>query len=298
MAELKFDIAVLGCGIMGSGIARRACEQGLRTIAWDRTFSRAQAVGGGVEAAERLEDAAADASVVVTMLADADAVLDVMGDRGGLECMTTGSTWVQMATIGIDGTRRAQELAEQRRDMVFIDAPVSGSKAPAEQGRLLILASSDAASAPDSVTRLFEAIGQRTVWLGGAGQGTRMKLLMNAWLAALMEGVAETLALGDSLGLTPQQFEACITGSALAAPFAIAKIEKIISGATAHTEFPLKWATKDVRLALGARRENGHGTLPLLEGVANAWERAIGLGLGNADISAAYLALIAEASVA
>lgn len=255
---------------------------------WDHTQERARGVGEGVEAMERLQDAAGGADVVVTMVADAAAVLSVMDEQGGLSAMKPGSTWVQMATIGLDGITRAKQLAARCDDVIFVDAPVSGTKGPAEEGKLLLLASSDQSQGLDNAQAFFNAVGQRTVWLGPAGQGTRMKLVLNTWLAELMEALAETLATADALGITSQQLAQCIEGGPLAAPWAIAKLKKIENGATADTEFPLKWATKDVHLALEA--VSGKRDLPALKVIAHVWDQATS-SFGDQDVSAAYLAL-------
>ena len=132
MAEQHYDVAVVGCGIMGSAIARRVRRSGLRTIAWDRFIERARAVGEGVEAAPELQTATGSADVVVTMLADAAATLSVMDAHHGFDAMKSGSAWVQMATIGLKGITQARLVASQRSDIVFVDAPVSGTKQPAE----------------------------------------------------------------------------------------------------------------------------------------------------------------------
>jgi 3-hydroxyisobutyrate dehydrogenase len=288
----RFTVTILGCGIMGTGIAHSANRAGIRTRAWDRTYERAKAVGEGVEAVEQLDAAVNDADIIVTMLSNAEAVLSVMDTQHGLASMKPGALWVQMSTIGLDGVERAQRLASSRTDIVFIDAPVSGTKAPAEAGKLMILASGDKERCGEKIEQFFEAIGQRTVWLGDAGQGTRMKIVMNAWLAFLMEGVAETIALADSLGVSPEHFAELIEGGPLAPAWALAKLRKIAAGKESDTEFPLQWATKDVYLALDASaRSNGRTRLPGMEAIADAWYGAVKDGLGEYDLSAAYLAL-------
>lgn len=283
-----FTVTILGCGIMGTGIAHSANRAGIKTRVWDRTYARAKAVGEGIEAVEKLDAAVGGADIVVTMLANADAVMSVMGEQGGLASMKSGAVWVQMATIGLDGIERAHHLAESRSDVVLIDAPVSGTKAPAEDGKLLIFASGDEKRAGDRLTRFFDAVGQRTIWLGDVGQGTRMKIVANAWLAFLMEGMAETIALADSLGVPAERFAEIIEGGPLAPAWAIAKLRKIKAGKESDTEFPLQWATKDTHLALDASNST---QLPALAAIASAWDRAVEGGLGNYDLSAAYLAL-------
>ncbi len=185
------------------------------------------------------------------------------------------------ATIGIGG-----RLGQVRPDVMFVDAPVSGSKGPAESGQLVILASGPPA-AEAIVPPLFSAIGRRTVWLGEAGQGSRMKLVVNAYLSTLVEGVAETLELGSRLGIGPASLDEVLEGGPLDAPLADAKLHKMARGDFAP-EFPLEWALKDVDLAIEAA---GGTRLPLLEALSGQWRGAVEAGYGRDDISAARLAL-------
>jgi 3-hydroxyisobutyrate dehydrogenase len=170
--------------------------------------------------------------------------------------------------------------------VAFVDAPVSGSKGPAEAGQLLVLASGPPA-AQEIVRPVFSAIGRKTVWLGQAGQGSRMKLVVNAYLSFLIEGVAEALELGSRLGIDPASLDAAIEGGPLDAPLADAKLHKIARG-DLSPEFPLEWALKDVDLAIAAA--NG-ARLPMLDAVSRQWRAAVEAGYGRDDVSAARLAL-------
>jgi 3-hydroxyisobutyrate dehydrogenase len=192
-----------------------------------------------------------------------------------------------MGTIGVEATRRIRDqLAARRPGVMFVDAPVSGSKGPAEQGQLLILASGPAAAA-DAVAPVFDVIGRKTVWLGEAGRGSQMKLVVNAYLSILIEGVAETMELADRLGIGHQQLADVIEGGPLDAPLADAKFHKIDRGDFA-AEFPLEWALKDVDLVIDA----AHGAAPpLLAALSDQWHAAVAAGYGRQDISAARLAL-------
>jgi 3-hydroxyisobutyrate dehydrogenase len=170
--------------------------------------------------------------------------------------------------------------------VMFVDAPVSGSKGPAEAGQLLILASGPDAAQP-VLAPAFAAIGRKTVWLGPAGQGSRMKLVVNTYLSFLIEGVAEALELGRRLGVDPAGLDAVLEGGPLDAPLVDAKLHKIAHG-DFSAEFPLEWALKDVDLAIDA----GRGTsLPMLAALSRQWHRAVEAGYGRDDISAARLAL-------
>jgi 3-hydroxyisobutyrate dehydrogenase len=205
----------------------------------------------------------------------------------GLKALARGAVWAQMGTIGVAATAEFDGLVRQvRPDVLFVDAPVSGSKGPAETGQLLILASGPPAA--EAILRpAFSAIGRKTVWLGQAGQGSRMKLVVNAYLSFLIEGVAEALELGSQLGIDSAGLDAVLEGGPLDAPLADAKLHKIARG-DFTPEFPLEWALKDVDLAI----EAAHGIrLPMLEALSGQWRRAVEAGYGRDDISAARLAL-------
>src|ERR1700733_15499621 len=153
------------------------------------------------------------------------------GTRGPA-AMKPGAGWIQMSTIGVEGTERAWRLAGTQPEIGFLDAPVSGSKAAAEQGKLVILASGDQGRVGATAQLFFDAIAVQTHWLGDVGQGTRMKLLFNAWIAALMEGIAEVSILGDALGIDLGRFASLVSGGPLVPAWAVAKLQKIKEGRT------------------------------------------------------------------
>ena len=282
------NVAVLGIGIMGSAMARNLVSAGLRTTIWDRssTATAPLADAGALVAASPAE-AVRDAQVVVTMLPTADVVTSVIFDSGVAEALPGGAVWAQMGTIGLaETTGVSSRLGELRPDVMFVDAPVSGSKGPAEAGQLLILASGPPAAAP-AVRPAFSAIGRRTVWLGEAGQGSRMKLAVNAYMSILIEGVAEALELAGQLGIDGSKLAEAIEGGPLDAPIADAKLHKMERGDFAP-EFPLEWALKDVDLAISAA---GGDELPLLAALSRQWHAAVDAGHGREDVSAARLAL-------
>jgi 3-hydroxyisobutyrate dehydrogenase len=194
-------IAVLGAGgTMGLPMARNLAGAGFAVRAWNRSPEKAEVLAGdGATLCETAAEAAQGAQVIMTMLSDADAVLGVMDGAGKATGSSHEAVWLQMSTIGIDGTRRCERLAE-RDGLSFVDAPVLGTKQPAEQGALVILASGPA-DLRERLVPVFEAVGKRTMWVGEAGKGTRLKLALNAWVVALVEGAAETLALAEELGL-------------------------------------------------------------------------------------------------
>jgi 3-hydroxyisobutyrate dehydrogenase len=281
-------VAVLGTGIMGSAMARNLVSARLPTTVWDRSPAATAALAdAGALVGASPAKAVRDARVVITMLPDSDVVNSVIFDGGVVQALAEGAVWAQMGTIGVTATTGiATRLGQLRPDILFVDAPVSGSKGPAEAGQLLILASGPPAAAA-AVRSVFTAIGRKIVWLGDAGQGSRMKLVVNAYMSILIEGVAEALELAGRLGIDTAKLAEAIEGGPLDAPIADAKLHKMERGDVAP-EFPLEWALKDVDLALGAAAED---ELPVLAALSRQWRAAVDAGHGREDISAARLAL-------
>jgi 3-hydroxyisobutyrate dehydrogenase len=280
--------AVLGIGIMGSAIARNLIAANLRTTVWDRSPSATSPLSdAGARVARSADEAVQVAPIVITMLPTADVVNAVIFDGKVAQAFSQGAVWAQMGTIGLAATSEiASRLGKLRPDVLFVDAPVSGSKGPAETGQLLILASGPS-EAGAILNPAFSAIGRKTVWLGEAGQGSRMKLVVNAYMSALIEGVAEALELADQLGVDSSKLAEAIQGGPLDAPIADAKLHLMERGDFAP-EFPLEWALKDVNLALAAA---GGDRLPMLSALSHQWQAAVDAGHGREDVSAVRLAL-------
>jgi 3-hydroxyisobutyrate dehydrogenase len=284
MAAAQENIAILGTGGMGTPIARNLLAAGFPVTVWNRTRARAEAlVADGAQLAETPRDAAASAGIVLTMLTDGAATAETIdGEAGAAHGAEPGSIWVQMGTVGVEWAARLAEIASAH-GLTFVDSPVSGSTGPAEQGKLVVLASGPE-NARSRVQPVFDAIGQRTFWLGRAGNGTRMKVVLNNWLAASTEALAETLALSDALGLDPDEFAEVFDDSPLASPYAVMKGEAMIAGDFAPG-FPLRHAFKDTALARDAARESGVD-LPLTVALEGSWKNAISRGHGDEDIAA------------
>jgi 3-hydroxyisobutyrate dehydrogenase len=287
-SDARMTVAVIGAGIMGSAMTRNLVAAGLNTRVWDRSAAvTAPLAAAGAVVAPSAPEAVRDADVVITMLPTDDAVESVIFDGGVADAFADGCVWAQMGTIGIESTLRIRDrLATERPSVIFVDAPVSGSKGPAEQGQLLILASGPAAAA-DQVDPVFDILGRKTLWLGQVGQGSVVKLVVNTYMSILIEGVAETMELADRLGISHELLAEAIEGGPLDAPIADAKLHKIDRGDYAP-EFPLEWALKDVDLAISAA---GGQTPPLLAALSSQWHAAVTAGHGRQDVSAARLAL-------
>ncbi|HZA85231.1 MAG TPA: NAD(P)-dependent oxidoreductase [Actinomycetes bacterium] len=280
-AARQEPVAILGIGAMGHGMAASALRAGIPTVVWNRTPAATRDLAGrGAEVAPSAADAARRAAIVVTMVTDTDAVLSIAHDQGMLAALVPGAIWVQMGTIGVAGIDRVAALVQgERPDVTLLDAPVSGSKDPAERGQLTIFASGPQAVRP-LVARLFDALGQRTIWVGGVGAGSRLKLVNNTLVAFAAEGVASGVALASRLGLTTEQVLEALAGSPLVSPWQAAKLARIAKG-DYSAQFALSLALKDVRLALQAA-EGGFATLGCL---AEEWRQAADQGLGNQDLT-------------
>jgi 3-hydroxyisobutyrate dehydrogenase len=239
-------VAILGAGsTMGFPMARNIAAAGIDTSAWNRSTEKAEPLGEhGANVAGSPSEAIAGATIVLTMLADGDAVADViepiLGDLGD------DAIWLQMSTIGEAATERCAELAAQH-DVTLLDAPVLGTKKPAEDGKLVVLA-----AGPEDlrgrVQPIFDAVGQKTMWVGGdVGDGQRLKMVVNSWVLTVTEGCAETVALAQGMGLDPSLIFEAIDGGTLDLPYLRMKGNAILEH-NFEPMFKLALAAKDAGL--------------------------------------------------
>lgn len=276
-------VAVLGLGAMGHAFATNLLKSGFNVSGWNRTRSRGEdLLSAGLQLHDTPQQAVCDADVVIAMLSDGETTQFVLNDV--LQDLKPGAVVSQMGTIGIPATEQLITVFRQRRqDVVFIDAPVSGTKAPAEQAQVLILASGDRSQAA-AIEPVFAAISKGAKWLGEAGAGSKMKLVANAWLVSLMQGLAESTQLANKLGFSPEEFWQVLEGGPLAAPYAKGKLA-MIAGGEYPPQMHLTWALKDARLALEAA---GNSPMPGLETIAELWQQAVDAGYGEKDLSVIY----------
>ncbi|MER5793890.1 NAD(P)-dependent oxidoreductase [Streptomyces sp. NPDC001980] len=277
-------VAVLGTGVMGAPIARNLLRAGFDVTVWNRTRRKAEALAGqGAKVAGSPAEAAAPAEYLITMLTDGAAVESAMtGTDGALAALAPDAVWIQMSTVGVAATRRLAELAEG--GVAFVDAPVSGSSGPADLGELLVLASGDPGLRP-RVQPLFDAVGRRTLWLDRLGDGSRFKIVLNNWLAVLVEGMAETVSLAGALRLDPGLVLDTLAESPLGSAYATAKGRAMVERDFAPG-FPLHHAGKDAALALSAADQR-ELELPLTEALLKRWDEAISAGHAEDDVASA-----------
>jgi 3-hydroxyisobutyrate dehydrogenase len=284
------SVAVLGAGgTMGRGIARNAAAADIPVHAWNRTAEKLGDLAGatpGVEPFVTAREAVIGADVVVTMLSDADATLAAMSGPDGAAAGSEGAVWVQMGTIGVEGSGRCGALARDR-GLEYVDAPVLGTKKPAEEGQLVVLASGPEGPR-DLLEPFFDAIGKRTIWLGAAGQGSKLKIVINGWLCSIVEGTAEMLRLATALGLEPRLALDAIEGGALEAPYMRMKGEAMLKEDFTPS-FRLELAAKDARLAVEAGQAAG-AEIPALETIA-AQMAAVAAVHPDDDLAALFLGI-------
>ncbi|MGZ4455736.1 MAG: NAD(P)-dependent oxidoreductase [Nocardioides sp.] len=276
-------VALLGTGTMGAGMARTIAAAGLPLTVWNRTPERAAPLSDVATVAASVGEAVAGADIVVTVLFDLEAVSQTMIEARG--SLREGAIWLQQSTVGVAG---ADQLADLARDLgvVYVDAPVLGTKKPAEDGTLVVLASGPA-DVRDRVAPVLEAVGSKTIWVGEAGLGQRLKLAANAWVFTVVEGIAESLTLARDLGVEPGLFLEAVSGGALDAPYVQLKGRAMLDGGF-EPSFALDGALKDAELILAAARAAGTD-LAVLPGVREHFSRAVDAGHGDLDMAATYL---------
>lgn len=279
---MKPTVAVLGTGIMGTGMARSLLRAAIPVVVWNRDPARSRPLAeAGAVVADSVAAAVAEAKVVITSLFDVDAVEQTVGPVVGQ--FAHSAVWVQTSTVGPEDTERLADLA-RKAGVAFIDAPVLGTKAPAENGRLVILASGDPALR-EATAEILEAIGAKTLWVSAVpGDASRLKLVLNAWVGTLIGGIAQSVAMAEGLGLDPRLFLDAIAGQAVDSPYAQAKGRMMIDR-DFTSAFRLSGLRKDTGLIVDALREAG--TDPAIAvAVLDRLDAAAARGHADDDIAA------------
>ena len=287
-------VAVLGTGIMGAPMAANMAKAGLDVRVWNRTREKAEALASehGLTVAERPGEAVEGADLVVTVLFDGAAVESVMTDGGALAAMRDDAVWVQVGTVGIVAHERLAKLADER-GVALVDAPVLGTRQPAEQGQLTVLAGG-ADDAKQRAKPVFGAVASKTVDVGPVGAAMRAKLMLNNWVLSLVEATAETMALGETLDLDPKLFLDVIAGGALDSQYAQIKGKSMLAREFPPA-FPLVGAVKDAQLILEAAKRHDFDAA-LTQAIERKMEAAADLGHGDEDIAATWYASVTRAA--
>ncbi len=278
-------VALLGTGIMGAGMGRSMLRAGLPLTVWNRTQARSEALKvAGASVAATPADAVRDAQVIVTMLADSSTVADTMA--AAAPGLRAGQVWAQTSTVGIAGLQPLARFAREH-DLIFVDSPVLGTRKPAEQGALTVFAAGPDDARP-IVQPVFDAIGQKTQWLGEAGTASRLKLVVNSWVLSLTTAAAEALALARGLDIDPRLFLQSVSGGSLDSPYLQTKAAAILAGDFSPS-FSVAMAGKDANLITEAAQA-ADIRLDLAPAVAGRFRRTAELGHAEEDMAATYFA--------
>jgi 3-hydroxyisobutyrate dehydrogenase len=275
-------VGLLGVGLMGSAMAHRLLDRGITVSAWDRDSEQLRGLEGrGGEAAKAPGEVLSGATVVITMLPTATVVLDVIEEL--LEDWPEGTVWLQMSSVGAAEADQLTQVAEEH-GVTLVDAPVSGSTHPAEEGKLTILASGPD-SARTAVEPIFDALASRVLWVGQAGMGSRLKLAANHWMISMVTALAESMHLCQAMGLDQQQFVALLDGGPLGSAYAMQKLDEM----RRHeypAGFPVRLALKDLELVREVE-QSAPASMPLLDVVLERFASA-GQDLVDQDLAAIY----------
>jgi 3-hydroxyisobutyrate dehydrogenase len=280
--QTEARVGLLGVGLMGSAMAHRLLDQGIGVIAWDRDTARARDLGRrGGDTAQAPPDVVDAAEVVITMLPNAEIILDVMQPL--LENWRKGTVWLQMSSVGATEADQLTRAADEH-GVTIVDAPVSGSTHPAHEGQLTILASGPD-SAREAVAPIFDALASRVLWVGAAGMGSRLKLAANHWMITMVAALAESMHLCQAMGLDQQHFVALLDDGPLGSVYAMQKLDEM----RRHdypAGFPVRLALKDLEL-VGEVEHGARATMPLLDVVLERFTTATA-NFADDDLAAIY----------
>jgi 3-hydroxyisobutyrate dehydrogenase len=280
--QTKARVGLLGVGLMGSAMAHRLLDQGIAVIAWDRNAEHVRDLEGrGGEPAETPGDVIHGAGIVITMLPTAEVILDLV--KPLLNDWPPDTIWLQMSSVGAAEADQLTQAAKAHA-VTLVDAPVSGSTHPAEEGQLTILASGPD-SARTAVKPIFDALASRVLWVGAAGMGSRLKLAANHWMITMVVALAESMHLCQVMGLDQQQFIALLDGGPLGSAYALQKLDEM----RRHqypAGFPVRLAIKDLQL-VSEVQQDFRAAMPLLDVVLERF-MAASQDLADQDLAAIY----------
>ena len=279
-------IGFIGLGIMGSRMAANLQKHGYALVVFNRTRAKAEPLLGPCGTfSDSPAKLAQQVDVLFTMLAEPDAVEQVaLGDNGFLDHLRPDALWVDCSSVNPSFSKRmAAEAA--RRDIHFVDAPVTGSALPAAQGKLVFWVGAELADL-ERIRPLLLCMGNRIVHTGGHGTGTSMKMVVNLLLGNAMAVFAEAMALGEGLGISRKVLFDSLLNTPAVAPFIALKREKIESG-NYEAEFPLRWMQKDLHLAAVSAYESGVA-MPVTNAAKELYRLAMMEGHAIEDFSAIY----------
>lgn len=278
-------IGFVGLGIMGSAMAKNLLKAGHHLTVWNRTQATTeQFYAAGAQVAGSPREAAEASEIVCAMMSDPAAVKAVRdGSDGIIAGLGFGKGYIDLSTIDADTSIESFRLARER-GAFFLEAPVAGSRKPAEDATLIIMAAGDKALY-DKALPALQAIGKKILFLGETGNASRMKLANNLAMGGMLTALAEGMALAAQSGLDLSQFLEVLDSGALSNPMFRLKGPVMAANSGFPTSFPLKHMQKDLRLALQLAEEVRQ-PLFVTATVNELFKKALANGLGDADFSA------------
>ncbi len=270
---------------MGSAMASNLLKAGFKVTVWNRSadkYSPLVALGATVATSPR---AAAEISdVVIAMMATPAAVLSVRdGAEGIIAGLSSGNGYVDMSTVDADTSLESYRLAHEK-GALFLEAPVAGSRKPAEDATLTIMAAGDR-ELYDSSLPVLEKMGKKLLFLGETGKASRMKLANNLVMCGMLTALCEGISLAAGSGLDTAQLLEVLDSGAVANPMFRLKGPQIAANKEFPTAFPLKHMQKDLRLALQLAEEVGQ-PLFVTATINELYKKALSENHGDADFAA------------
>jgi 3-hydroxyisobutyrate dehydrogenase-like beta-hydroxyacid dehydrogenase len=280
------NIGFIGLGIMGSRMAVNLAKAGHQLSVYNRTKEKAQDIlSRNIIWKDSPAQVASKSDVLITMLSAPDAVRNMaLGDKGFLNTLKKGSLWMDCSTVNPSFSREMAGLATER-GIHFLDAPVGGSRIPAEKGELIFFVGGEKSDVQECEP-LFQAMGKKYFHIGGHGSGTSLKMVFNLLLGQAMASFAEGMALGVSLGLDKKMLLDILLPSVVVAPFVELKKPKL-QHSDYEADFPLKWMCKDLQLASQTAFEQGI-VLPGVNVIKEIYQLASQSGYAEKDFSAIF----------
>lgn len=281
---MKDRIGFIGLGIMGKAMAANIARAGYPLTVYNRTPGQAADLQPlAVKEAATPGALAAEAEVIILMLTGPEAIDQVLwGEAGVAACARTGTTIINMSTVSPNYSRELQHKLAQC-NMTLIDAPVSGSKKPAADGTLLILAGGDREHVAKH-TPLLGVMGKKVIYCGPVGQGSMMKMAINLLLGAMMEALCETVNFGKKGGLAEDVIFDVITSGPLNCSLYQGK-EGMLRNGDFAAQFPLKHAAKDLKFIVDTAYETG-AAVPVGHALLQLFRLGVGQSWGDLDIAA------------
>ncbi|MFQ6633782.1 hypothetical protein Gotur_011984 [Gossypium turneri] len=280
------EVGFLGLGIMGKAMSMNLLKNGFKVTVWNRTLSKCdEVVAHGASVGETPAEVVKKCNITIAILSDPAAALSVVFDKDGvLDQICSGKGYIDMSTVDPETSCKISEAIALKGGQ-FLEAPVSGSKQPAETGQLVILAAGDKALYEEAVPA-FDVLGKKSFFLGPVGNGAKMKLVVNMIMGSVMNAFSEGLTLAERSRLNPHSLLDVLDLGGIANPMFRGKGPEMLKD-NYSPAFPLKHQQKDMRLALALGDQNAV-SMPVAAAANEAFKKARSMGLGDLDFSAVY----------